>query len=62
MKPKSEQEKAEILTKLSKELHYLMEKPIDNWDEYDESNWDALTQFTVFQPQGAHKNGTQDNN
>ena len=47
--PKNDDEKAEILSKLGYECHYLMAKPVDDWDEYDESNWNAITRDTIFE-------------
>jgi hypothetical protein len=48
-KPKNDDEKAEILTKLCRETHYLMVKPVEDWDEYDESNWNSITKNSVFE-------------
>jgi len=47
--PKNDDEKHEILAKLGKETHYLMQKPLQDWDEYDESDWDAITRYTIFE-------------
>lgn len=46
--PLNDDEKAEVLTRLGKDTHYLMMKPISDWDEYDKSNWDAITSYTIF--------------
>ncbi|MFT4313051.1 MAG: hypothetical protein ACMXYA_01465 [Candidatus Woesearchaeota archaeon] len=48
-RPRDDQEKREVLSQLGKDCHYLMAKPISDWDEYDESNWNAITQHTVFE-------------
>jgi len=32
----------EVLSQLGLYTHYLATKPIDDWDEYDHSNWNAL--------------------
>jgi len=32
----------EVLSQLMLHTHYLGTKPIDEWDEYDYSNWNAL--------------------
>ena len=34
----------EVLTQLNLETHYLMTKLVDEWDEYDQSNFKALCQ------------------
>lgn len=47
--PKTDDEKAEVLIKLGRVPHYLLHKPIKEWDEYDVSNWNAITRYTIFE-------------
>ena len=36
----------QVLVDLGKELHYLLDKPVEEWDEYDQANWkNILAQY-----------------
>jgi len=38
-----------ILGNLGKMPHYLADKPVSQWDKYDNSNWNAIIRNTIYE-------------